>query len=133
MDLTTQHGRETTAALNDVIVEYRSIYLRLGLSSDQFWSALEPLVRDPARDPDRLADALKEFVIRSMERGNIDTPLDLLEDLDYVRTRVNSCVSSPEALSMAAACFGTAAEDLGVERCVRLAENIIRVAGWKRR
>jgi hypothetical protein len=131
MDLTTQHGRDTAAALNDVIVEYRSTYLQLGLSSDQFWSALEPLVRDPARDPDRLADALKEFVVRSMDRGNIDTPLDLLEDLDYVRQRIVR--RTKDGLTVAQRCFGVAAEDLDVERCVRLAENIIRIAGWKRR
>lgn len=108
----------------DVLTEYQWVCEQFSLTPEVFWSAIVPLVQNSERDPDRLADALKEFIVRTWDNGVHDSSRLLIEDLRYARTQLGQ--QKPDTkLTMAANLFGTAAEDLGAERIEQLARNIL--------
>jgi hypothetical protein len=101
----------------DVWAEYRSVFDRLGLDETRA-RAVVLEVAGPDGDPDRVADALKEFAVRSSERGVGDD--HLRAELAYAGARLTGG-ELLEREVLAARLFGVAAEDLGADACERLA------------
>ena len=86
---------------SDVWSEYRSVFTRLGLNE----AGAKSTVCGWGVDPDRLAEALKEFTIRAYERGV--KPENLRVELLWALGRADRDPASAVSL------FGTTAEVVG--------------------
>jgi len=117
-----------TTELDDVLEEYRSIYERsLGYTSDEFAVALVAVKQHPwcgSVSVDRLADAVKEFCVRKIERGLANSPAVLRAALRHAEVALRSA-QPVEAHALAVTMFGTAAEDLDVPTVVALIDALV--------
>lgn len=102
------------SSVEDVLDEYASVYAAFGFDRKSFAKALSKM----DADPDRLADALKEFRIRVSESDPVDGQVAMLGKLRWAGAQLNGDrVTQAEA--RAARLFGTAAEDLGVTKLIK--------------
>jgi hypothetical protein len=110
-----------TTDLEDVLTEYRQTYdVHLGFSADEFAAALTKV----GKDPDRLADGIKEFCIRAIEHNGDGTPTALRKTLRHVRAMLHSA-QPIEGHTIACRVFGVAAEYLGVQAFVTLIDVLL--------
>lgn len=113
--------------MHDILSEYEPIYRRLSMTGAQFWEIIDTLSVDGReRDYDRLAEAVKEFVVRATGcRDVADTPKALLSEFQYAAISLTGR-SGIDQKTAAVGFFGTPAESLGGERCRALAVLINR-------
>lgn len=110
-----------TTDWQDVWSEYRRIFDLLGLD-EHLAHQVVLTVAGPTGDPDPVADALKEFVVRASERDVVDAQ-SVRCDLAYAAVAMcadNRLQREVRAVQL----FGTAAEDLGAARCALLAQLV---------
>lgn len=107
----------------DVWSEYRRFFVMLGLrDEDRARGVVSGL-----GGMDRVADALKEFAVRCQERGVPD--VRVLDELEHAAVKLTGDGPGVMRSTRAAQLFGTAAEDLGGDRILLLAQRVMAVNG----
>lgn len=102
----------------DVWSEYRRVFEALNLDEARARAAMDQT------DPDRSADALKEFIVRCQERGVPDD--GLIAELMVAVAKLRGDGPGVQRAARAARLFGCASEDLGGTRTLHLAERVVR-------
>jgi len=108
---------DVTDEWRDLWSEYRMFFAYYKLDKTRAATVVYTIAARMARpNPDRVADALKEFALRAQQR---DVPAHGL--LRQLRRAICECGDSFEDCQRL---FGVAAEDLGQQNCISLAEMV---------
>jgi phage-related minor tail protein len=136
MDVITrgfQQGADKQGDFLDTLTEYPTLFRNLGLDARGATGILSQGLKAGARDADKVADALKEFSIRSVDGSKLTVDgfkaiglnaddmakkiakggPESAEALDLVFDRLRGMKDPVEQSRAAVALFGTQAEDLG--------------------